>query len=29
MPMFLVVVRRSGPEFDHSKPLELQSGWDA
>jgi uncharacterized protein YciI len=28
MPMFLVVVRRSGPEFDHSKPLELQSGWD-
>lgn len=27
--MFLVVVRQSGPEFDHRKPLEEQSGWDA
>ena len=27
MPMFLVVLRRSGPEYDHSKPLEEQSGW--
>jgi hypothetical protein len=26
--MFLVVLRRSGPEYDHSKPLEEQSGWD-
>ena len=26
--MFLVVVRRSGPEWDRSKPLEEQSGWD-
>ena len=25
--MFLVIVRRSGPEWDHSKPLEEQSGW--
>jgi hypothetical protein len=25
--MFLVVLRRSGPEYDHSKPLEDQSGW--
>ena len=28
MPMFLVVVRRSGPAWDRSKPLEEQSGWD-
>jgi hypothetical protein len=28
MPMFLVILRRSGPEYDHSKPLEEQSGWD-
>jgi hypothetical protein len=28
MPMFLVVLRRSGPEYDHSKPLEEQSGWE-
>jgi hypothetical protein len=28
MSMFLVVLRRSGPEYDHSKPLEEQSGWD-
>jgi hypothetical protein len=26
--MFLVILRRSGPEYDHSKPLEEQSGWD-
>lgn len=25
--MFLVVLRRSGPHYDHSKPLEEQSGW--
>jgi uncharacterized protein YciI len=28
MPMFLVVLRRSGPEYDRSKPLEEQSGWE-
>jgi uncharacterized protein YciI len=28
MAMFLVVVRRSGPEYDLSKPLEQQSGWE-
>jgi uncharacterized protein YciI len=27
MAMFLVVVRRSGPEWDASRPLEEQSGW--
>ena len=27
--MFYVVVRRSGPEWDASRPLEEQSGWDA
>jgi len=26
--MFLVVVRRSGPEWERSKPLEEQSGWE-
>jgi hypothetical protein len=26
--MFLVVVRRAGPDWDRSKPLEEQSGWD-
>jgi uncharacterized protein YciI len=26
--MFLVIVRRSGPRWDPSKPLEEQSGWD-
>jgi hypothetical protein len=26
--MFLVVLRRSGPEWDASKPMEEQSGWD-
>jgi hypothetical protein len=25
--MFLVVLRRSGPQYDHSKPLEEQAGW--
>lgn len=25
--MFLVVLRRSGPEYDHSRPLEEQAGW--
>jgi hypothetical protein len=28
MAMFHVVVRRSGPEYDRSRPLEDQSGWD-
>ena len=27
--MVLVVLRQSGPEFDRSRPLEEQSGWDA
>jgi len=27
--MFLVVVRRSGPQWDALLPLEEQSGWDA
>jgi len=27
MPMFLVVLLRSGPEWDPSRPLEEQSGW--
>jgi len=26
--MFLVVLRRAGPEWDRSKPMEEQSGWD-
>jgi hypothetical protein len=26
--MFLVVLRRSGPAWDPSRPLEEQSGWD-
>jgi hypothetical protein len=26
--MFHVVLRRSGPEYDLSRPLEEQSGWD-
>ena len=25
--MFLVRLRQTGPDFDHSKPLEQQSGW--
>lgn len=27
--MFYVVVRRSGPGWDASRPLEEQSGWEA
>jgi uncharacterized protein YciI len=27
VPVFHVVVVRSGPEWDRSKPLEEQSGW--
>jgi hypothetical protein len=27
--MFFVVLRRSGPDYDHALPLEQQSGWDA
>ena len=27
--MFFVVERRSGPEWDASRPLEEHSGWDA
>jgi len=26
--MFLVVLRRSGPRWDSSRPMEEQSGWD-
>jgi uncharacterized protein YciI len=26
--MFLVVLRRAGPEWDPSKPMEEQAGWD-
>jgi hypothetical protein len=26
--MFHVIVSRSGPDWDRSKPLEEQSGWD-
>jgi hypothetical protein len=29
MAVFLVTLRRSGPEYDHSEPLESQTGWDA
>jgi uncharacterized protein YciI len=29
MAMFHVVLLRSGPEYDHSRPLEGQSGWTA
>jgi hypothetical protein len=28
MAMFLVIRRQSGPQFDQSRPLEEQSGWD-
>jgi uncharacterized protein YciI len=28
VPIFLVRLRQAGPEFDHSKPLEQQSGWN-
>jgi uncharacterized protein YciI len=27
VPTFLVFVRRDGPEYDLSRPLEEQSGW--
>jgi uncharacterized protein YciI len=27
--MFLLTLRQSGPEWDASRPLEEQSGWDA
>ena len=27
MPMFLVTIHRSGPEWDPSSPMEEQSGW--
>ena len=29
MRTFLVLVRRAGPEWDRSRPMEEQSGWDA
>jgi hypothetical protein len=29
MPTFLVLLRRSGPEWDASKPMEEQSDWPA
>jgi uncharacterized protein YciI len=29
MAMFLVMLRRSGPEWDPARPMEEQSGWDA
>lgn len=29
MALWFVVERRSGPEWDPSRPLEEQSGWDA
>jgi uncharacterized protein YciI len=29
MAMFLVILRRSGPQHDLSLPLEEQSGWEA
>jgi uncharacterized protein YciI len=28
MAMFLVTLRRSGPEWDPERPMEEQSGWD-
>lgn len=28
MPLFLVTLSRSGPQWDVSRPLEQQSGWD-
>jgi uncharacterized protein YciI len=28
MPMFLVTLLQTGPEFDATRPLEEQSGWD-
>jgi uncharacterized protein YciI len=29
MATFLVLVRRTGPEWDRSRPMEDQSDWDA
>ena len=29
MPAFLVLLRRSGPEWDPSRPMEEQSDWSA
>ncbi len=29
MPTFLVFLRRSGPEWERSRPMEAQSDWDA
>jgi uncharacterized protein YciI len=29
MPTFLALLRRSGPEWDRSRPMEEQSDWDA
>jgi uncharacterized protein YciI len=29
MGTFHVVLHRSGPQYDHSRPLEEQSDWDA
>ena len=29
MPTFLVLLRRSGPEWDPSRPMEEQSDWPA
>ena len=29
MALWFVVERRSGPEWDPTRPLEKQSGWDA
>jgi hypothetical protein len=29
MATFLVLVRRAGPEWDRSRPMEEQSDWDA
>lgn len=28
MPTFHVVLRQAGPQFDRSRPLEEQSGWE-
>jgi hypothetical protein len=28
MAMFLVIVRRDGPQYDHGKRLEEQVGWE-
>jgi uncharacterized protein YciI len=28
MAMFLVILLRDGPQYDHAKPLEEQTGWE-